>query len=146
MAWGLERSRLIIEIDHATIINWVKQKGKKLADRPQDDEIPEIREIDELYAKRLSEGVPKGIHFDISFRNPLEQTFVECKKNKFWIWTRAHHVNHWNQDILLWAVGDRSSRTFCLLSILDLLQRFRFYSIRTFKFFFFNILNSLIKC
>ena len=62
-----------------------KEKGKKLADEPQDEEIPEITEIDEL------------------------QTFVGCKKNKFWIWTV---VNHWNQGILLWTVGDRSHRTF----------------------------------
>ena len=57
-----------------------------------DDEIPEITEIDELYAKRY----------------PLGQTFVGCKKNKFWI---GSVVNHWNQGILLWTVGDRSHQT-----------------------------------
>ena len=59
MAWDLGRSLLVTEIDHATIINWVKKKGEKLSDEPQGEEIPEITELDEL------------------------QTFVGCKKNKF---------------------------------------------------------------
>ncbi len=75
----------VTEIDHATIINWVKEKGQELSDEPQDGEIPEVTEIDEL------------------------QTFVGCKKNKLWIWTV---VNHWNQGILLWTIGDRSDQTF----------------------------------
>ncbi|NET75803.1 hypothetical protein [Okeania sp. SIO2B9] len=36
------------EIDHTTIINWVKELAQQLSDEPQDDEIPEITEIDEL--------------------------------------------------------------------------------------------------
>lgn len=45
MAWGLGRSLLVTEIDHATIINWVKEKGEKLSDEPQEEEIPvEIRD------------------------------------------------------------------------------------------------------
>jgi insertion element IS1 protein InsB len=79
---GIER---VTEIHHTTVINWIKEAGIKLPDDPQDDEIPEITEIDEL------------------------QTFVGCKKNKFWIWTV---VNHWNQGILLWTAGDRSHQTF----------------------------------
>ena len=82
---GFRAIARVTDIDHGTIINWVKEKGEKLADEPQDEEIPEITEIDEL------------------------QTFVGCRKNKFWIWTV---VNHWNQGILLWTVGDRSHRTF----------------------------------
>jgi IS1 family transposase len=89
---GFRALARVTDIDHGTIINWVKEKGEKLADEPQDEEIPEITEIDEL------------------------QTFVGCKKNKFWIWTV---VNHWTQGILLWTVGDceasgrhRSHRTF----------------------------------
>ena len=82
---GFRAIARVTDIDHGTIINWVKEKGEKLPDEPQDEEIPEITEIDEL------------------------QTFVGCKKNKFWIWTV---VNHWNQGILLWAVGDRSHQTF----------------------------------
>ena len=85
MAWDKEAIARVTDIDHATIINWVKEKGKALSDEPQDEELPEITEIDEL------------------------QTFVGCKKNKFWIWTV---VNHWNQGILLWTVGDRSHETF----------------------------------
>ena len=45
----------------------------------------------------------------ICFAYPLGQTFVGCKKNKFWI---GSVVNHWNRGILLWTVGDRSHRTF----------------------------------
>jgi len=82
---GFRAIARVTDIDHGTIINWVKEKGEKLPDEPQGEEIPEITEIDEL------------------------QTFVGCKKNKFWIWTV---VNHWNQGILLWTVGDRSHRTF----------------------------------
>ena len=82
---GFRAIARVTEIDHATIINWVKEKGEKLSDNPQEEEIPEITEIDEL------------------------QTFVGCKKNKFWIWTV---VNHWNQGILLWTIGDRSHETF----------------------------------
>ena len=33
-AWALERSRLVTDIDHGTIINWVKEKGEKLPDEP----------------------------------------------------------------------------------------------------------------
>lgn len=47
-AWVSERSRLVTDIDRGTIINWVKEKGEKLSDEPQDEEIPEITEIDEL--------------------------------------------------------------------------------------------------
>ena len=82
---GLRSIERVTEIHHTTVINWIKETGIKLPDDPQDDEIPEITEIDEL------------------------QTFVGCKKNKFWIWTV---VNHWNQGILLWTVGDRSHQTF----------------------------------
>ena len=60
---GFRAIAKVTEIDHATIINWVKEKGEKLSDEPQEKEIPEITEIDEL------------------------QTFVGCKKNKFWIWS-----------------------------------------------------------
>ena len=82
---GLRAIERVTEIHHTTVINWIKEAGIKLPDDPQDNEIPEITEIDEL------------------------QTFVGCKKNKFWIWTV---VNHWNQGILLWTVGDRSHQTF----------------------------------
>ena len=82
---GFRAIARVTEIDHATIINWVKEKGKMLSDEPQEEELPEITEIDEL------------------------QTFVGCKKNKFWVWTV---VNHWNQGILLWTIGDRSHKTF----------------------------------
>ena len=76
----------VTEIPHSTIITWVKLAGENISDElsPQ-EEIPEITEIDEL------------------------QTFVGNKKNKVWIWTV---VNHWKEGILLWNIGDRSSKTF----------------------------------
>lgn len=43
-----KRSRLVTDIDRTTIINWVKEVGESLSDEPQEDEIPEITEIDEL--------------------------------------------------------------------------------------------------
>ena len=82
---GFRAIARVTDIDHAIIINWVKEKGKRLSDEPQGEELPEITEIDEL------------------------QTFVGCKKNKFWV---GSVVNHWNQGILLWTVGDRSHETF----------------------------------
>ncbi len=57
----------------------------ELPDTPEEEEIPEITEIDEL------------------------QTFIGNKKNKVWIWTV---VNYWQTGILLWRVGDRSKETF----------------------------------
>ena len=75
---GIER---ITEIHHTTIMNWIEESGMELPDTPEEDEVPQITEIDEL------------------------QTFVGKKKNKVWIWTV---VNHWRAGILLWAVGDRS--------------------------------------
>ena len=68
-------------------MRWVEEAGESLPDEPQDDEIPEITEIDELYAERY----------------PLGQTFVGSKKNRFWIWTV---VNHRKKGIILWNLGD----------------------------------------
>ena len=82
---GFRAIARVTDIDHTTIINWVKEEGEKLPDDALEEEIPEITEIDEL------------------------QTFVGRKKNKFWIWTV---VNHWKPGILLWTVGDRSKQSF----------------------------------
>jgi IS1 family transposase len=80
---GLER---VTDISHTTIMNWVKKSSQQITDElSYDEEIPEITEIDEL------------------------QTFVGKKTNKIWIWTV---VNHWLPGILLFAVGDRSHKTF----------------------------------
>ena len=79
---GIER---VAEIHHTTIINWIREAGLRLPDVAEEDEIPEITEIDEL------------------------QTFIGQKKNKVWIWTV---VNHWRPGILRWVIGDRSSLTF----------------------------------
>ncbi len=73
---GIER---VTEIHHTTILNWIREGGMKLPDTPEEDEIPEITEIDEL------------------------QTFVGNKKNKIWI---GSVVNHWKPGILLWTIGD----------------------------------------
>lgn len=82
---GFRAIARVTEIDHTTIINWVAEAGELLSDDPQDSEIPEIAEIDEL------------------------QTFVGNKKNKLWIWTV---VNHKKKGILLGNMGDRSHQTF----------------------------------
>ena len=75
----------VTEIDHTTIINWVEEAGESLSDELQDEEIPEITEIDEL------------------------QTFVGNKNNKLWIWTV---VNHQKKGTILWNIGDRSHESF----------------------------------
>ena len=79
---GIER---VTEIHHTTIMDWVREAGLKLPYAPEESEIPEITEIDEL------------------------QTFIGCRKNKVWVWTV---VNHWKPGIILWTVGDRSSSSF----------------------------------
>ncbi len=76
---GFRAIARVTEINHTTIINWVEQAGKSLSDEPQEEEIPEITEIDEL------------------------QTYVGNKKNRLWIWTV---VNHKQKGILLWNIGD----------------------------------------
>ncbi|BAZ47260.1 IS1 transposase (plasmid) [Chondrocystis sp. NIES-4102] len=38
------------EIHHTTIMNWIRKAGIKLPNAPEEDEIPEITEIDELFA------------------------------------------------------------------------------------------------
>lgn len=65
----------VSQINHAAIINRVKQAAETLSDRPLDSEIPEITEIDQL--QTLLFGI---------------------KKNKVWIWTV---VNHGKKGILL---------------------------------------------
>jgi insertion element IS1 protein InsB len=69
-------------------MHWIKEAGLNLPDAPEESEIPEITEIDEL------------------------QTFIGNKRNKIWIWTV---VNHWKPGIVLWTIGDRSSQSFQLL-------------------------------
>ena len=73
---GIER---VTEIHHTTIMNWIEEAGAELPDTPEEEEIPEITEIDEL------------------------QTFIGNKRNKVWI---GSVVNHWQPGILLWTVGD----------------------------------------
>ena len=82
---GIER---VTEIHHTTVMNWIREAGIKLSNAAEEEEIPEITEIDEL------------------------QTFVGNKKNKVWVWTV---VNHWKPGILLWTVGDRSSTSFQII-------------------------------
>ncbi|MBD2772570.1 IS1 family transposase [Iningainema tapete] len=72
-------------VHHTTIIYWVKQIGEQLPNAPQENEIPEVGELDEL------------------------ETFVGSKKNKIWLWTV---VNHFSQGILAWVLGDHSAETF----------------------------------
>lgn len=85
---GIRGISRVTKISHVTILNWIQAAGKSLSDEPQDEEIPQITEIDEL------------------------QTFVGNKRNKYWVWTV---VNHKKKGIILWAIGDRSHQTFVLL-------------------------------
>jgi IS1 family transposase len=81
---GIER---VTEIHHTTIIYWIREAGLRLPDIPEEDEMPEITESDEL------------------------QTLSGQKKNKVWIWTV---VAHWltGIGILRWTIGTRNSQTF----------------------------------
>lgn len=85
---GIRGISRVTKISHTTILNWIQEAGESLSDEPQDEEIPEITEIDEL------------------------QTFVGNKKNKYWVWTV---VNHNKKGIILWTIGDRSHQTFAFL-------------------------------
>lgn len=69
---GLRAIERVTDVNHNTVINWVKQTAEQLPDAPTKQEIPEIAEVDEL------------------------QMFVGCKKNKVWLWSV---VNHWHPDI-----------------------------------------------
>ena len=113
---GIRGISRVTKISHVTILNWIQAAGESLSDEPQDEEIPEITEIDEL------------------------QTFVGSKRNKYWIWTlarmrpvpslregqmREHRVNHQKKGIILWNIGDRSHQTFDFLwSIIKCWQSF----------------------
>jgi len=46
-AWDFERLNES-KVHHTTVIYWVKQLAKQLPDAPQESEIPEVGELDEL--------------------------------------------------------------------------------------------------
>lgn len=52
-------------------MRWVREAGLEFTDAPEDEEIPESTELEEL------------------------QTFVGNKRNKVWLWTA---VNHWRAN------------------------------------------------
>lgn len=79
---GIERVK---GVHHTTIIHWVKQLCEQLPDVPNESEIPEVGELDEL------------------------ETFVGSKKTKY---GARSAVNHFTQGILAWVLGDRSAETF----------------------------------
>ena len=96
---GIER---VTEIHHTTVMHWVREAGLKLPDAPEEGEIPEITEIDELQTPTHLECIQGG-------KRGAFRTFVGSKRNKVWIWTV---VNHWQPGILLWTIGDRSHLSF----------------------------------
>ena len=49
---GIRGISRVTKISHPTILNWIKAAGESLSDEPQDEEIPEITEIDELQTWR----------------------------------------------------------------------------------------------
>ena len=53
---GFRAIARVTDIDHTTIINWVKEAGRSLSDEPQEDEIPEI-------TNALRAEVTKAIRF-----------------------------------------------------------------------------------
>jgi len=79
---GIER---VTGVSRTTIMDWVKQVGKRLPDAYSPETIPEVGELDEL------------------------ETFVGKKKNKIWIWTA---VDHFRAGILGWVIDDHSANTF----------------------------------
>jgi len=79
-AWDFERLNESKEC--ITQRHLLGQLAKQLPDAPQESEIPEVGELDEL------------------------ETFVGSK-NKIWIWTA---VNHFTQGILAWVMGDHGKR------------------------------------
>ncbi|MGL4880262.1 MAG: IS1 family transposase [Waterburya sp.] len=82
---GLRAIGRVKKIHHTTILNWLKQVGELLPDAYAPETIPQVGELDEL------------------------ETFIGCKKNKIWLWTA---VNHFEQGILGWVLGDHSAETF----------------------------------
>lgn len=62
-------------VHHTTIIYWVKQIGEKLPDAPEESEIPEVGELDEL------------------------ETFVGSKKNKIWLWLQLAQKNEGSRSM-----------------------------------------------
>lgn len=79
---GIER---VTQIHHTTVMRWIQAAEHQLPDAPQEEEIAEISDLNEL------------------------QIFVGNKGNKLWIWTA---VNHNQAGILAWVIGDRSAVTF----------------------------------
>ena len=45
---GIRGISRVTKISHTAILNWIQDAGESLSDEPQDEEIPEITEIDEL--------------------------------------------------------------------------------------------------
>lgn len=82
---GFRAIERVMEVDHTTIIKWVKQAATKLADAQEPQQIPEVAQLDEL------------------------QTFIGSKKNKVWLWTA---VDKAAAGVKAWVVGDRSAETF----------------------------------
>ncbi|MEG4032186.1 MULTISPECIES: IS1 family transposase [unclassified Microcoleus] len=85
MVWGCRAPLRVTGIHHTTIIHWIREAGCQIPDAPQFEEIPEIKDLDEL------------------------QTFMGNKGNKLWIWTA---VNHKQPGVLAWTIGDHSGETF----------------------------------
>ena len=59
---GLRGISRVTQISHTTILNWIREAGESLSDEPQDSEIPEITEIDELQTPTHLECI-KPPHF-----------------------------------------------------------------------------------
>ncbi len=87
-------------------MNWIKEAGESLLDEPQDEQLPEITEIDEL---QMPNALARKHLNQIQVNG---RAFVGNKRNQYSIWTV---VNHQKKGIIIWTIGDRSHQTFAVL-------------------------------
>ena len=55
--WAIQR---VTGVDHTTVIYWVKQTASLLADAPDEQEIPQVTQLDELQTFVCSKKTSSG--------------------------------------------------------------------------------------
>lgn len=60
MVAGFRAIERVKKVHHTTVINWVKELGNTLPYTPENDEIPEITQIDELETFIGKKNAPEG--------------------------------------------------------------------------------------
>jgi IS1 family transposase len=81
---GFRAIERVMGVHHTTVIDWFKQKGKKLPD-----------------------AIPQRI--SPMWANGMNWKHLSDQKNKIWVWTA---VDHFRKGILAWTLGDHSAETF----------------------------------